>query len=101
MSGVRTLPGYQRGNHGRPSPIVQRDRLSIGARLERFLRVAPSTTLTLLAIGLVLSLLAAVTEVLRTPFGYSSFPVWIIFAINGGMALGGSGMLILSSKSAG
>ncbi len=78
--------------------MVRRDRLSFGAALERFLRVAPSTTLILLLAGVAFALLAVVTRLLGTPFGFSSLPIWIIFAINGGIALGGTVLLVLSSK---
>ena len=72
----------------------------MGARVELFLRVAPSTTLGLLAVGLTLAAVSIVTDILRTPLGFSSFPAWIIFAVNGGIALGGSLLLILSTKAA-
>ena len=98
MSGLQVNPGYPQGSHGRPNPIVRRDRLSNRSALERFLRVAPSTTLILLLAGVAFALLAVVTRLLGTPFGFSSLPVWIIFAINGGIALGGTVLLVLSNK---
>ncbi|MHB1434521.1 MAG: hypothetical protein ACYCW9_00140 [Thermoplasmata archaeon] len=58
------------------------------------------TPLVLLATGLILSLLAVLTGIWKTPFGFSSFPVWIILAINGAVALTGALMLILASRSA-
>ena len=98
MSGRPAYPESPLRSHGRPNPIVQRYRLSYRAALERILRVAPSTTLILLLAGVALALLAVVTGFLGTPFGFSSFPVWIIFAINGGIALGGTVLLVLYSK---
>lgn len=98
MSGRPAYPESPLRSHGRPNPIVQRDRLSFGAALERFLRVAPSTTLILLLAGVAFALLTVVTRLLGTPFGFSSLPIWIIFAINGGIALGGTVLLALSSK---
>jgi hypothetical protein len=44
------------------------------------------------------ALLAVITGLLGTPFGFSSLPIWIIFAINGGIALGGTVLLVLSNK---
>jgi hypothetical protein len=70
----------------------------VRARVERFLRVAPIATLALLAAGLTLAAAAIVADLLRTPLGFSSFPAWIILAVNGGIALGGSLLLILSAK---
>lgn len=54
----------------------------------------------LLAAGVLLLLLAVVTGILKTPFGFSNVPVWIIFAANGGIALVGFGMLFVASNSA-
>ncbi len=83
--------------HGRPIPAVKRDRLTFGAALERFVRVAPVSTLALLGAGLVLSGLTVLTWIWRTPFGFSSFPVWVIFAINAGVSLAGGLMQMAGS----
>jgi hypothetical protein len=81
--------------YGRPFPAVRRDRLSHRERLVRFLRVEPLSVTLLPLLGIALMAAAGVSAWLRIPFGYSTFPLWIILAANGALAiLGGVALWI-------